>query len=343
MSARREPSFTLPRRGADHLPRLRDASPPVRRVPWLLASLAAHIALVLAALFLAYRVPRPSMELPAPAFDIVFEGGQPERPIAEPPPGFEAPPLPAAPPTPPPPPPPSVAAPAVPPPPTPAPAPPQPPLAEARPVPPTPEPALPVPPPPRPDQAVPIPPPPPPPPPPVAAPAPPAPPRPAAPPAAPAPQQPAPRFPPGTVFMPEGFALNRPAAPAGRQQSRGLDLTVDPRIIEGRTTSDPQVRVTGAQVGADWRAAFRQWLDENIRYPRRAIELGESGNVRVLVTAGPDGTVRDVRLVGPSTSPSLNMGTVMPFQGARLPAFPPPADPNGVTIELTVNYVLIRR
>jgi TonB family protein len=334
-------------------------------VPWLLASLAAHVALVLAALFLAYRLPRPSMELPAPAFDIVFEGGQPERPIAEPPPGFEAPPLPAAPPTPPPPPTPpaapSVAAPAVPPPPTPAPAPPPPPLAEARPVPPPPEPALPVPPPPRPDQAlpvpppprpdqaVPIPPPPPPPPPPVAAPPPPAPPRPAAPPvapappAAPAPQQPTPRFPPGTVFMPEGFALNRPAAPAGRPQARGLDLTVDPRIIEGRTTSDPQVRVTGAQVGADWRAAFRQWLDENIRYPRRAIELGESGNVRVLVTAAPDGTVRNVRLVGPSTSPSLNMGTVMPFQGARLPAFPPPADPNGVTIELTVNYVLIRR
>jgi TonB family protein len=143
--------------------------------------------------------------------------------------------------------------------------------------------------------------------------------------------------------MPEGFALNQPAQPAGRPQARGLDLTVDPRIIEGRATSDPQLRVTGAQVGADWRAAFRQWLDENIRYPRRAIELGESGSVRVLVTAAPDGTVRNVRLVGASTSPSLNLGTVMPFQGARLPAFPPPADPNGVTVELTVNYILIRR
>jgi TonB family protein len=103
------------------------------------------------------------------------------------------------------------------------------------------------------------------------------------------------------------------------------------------------VRVSGAQVGADWRAAFRRWLDDNIHYPRRAVELREQGSVRVLVRAAPDGTVRDVRLVGPSASPSLNFGTTFPFEGARLPAFPPPVDPDGATIELTVNYILIRR
>jgi TonB family protein len=113
-------------------------------------------------------------------------------------------------------------------------------------------------------------------------------------------------------------------------------------MMEGRATADPQVRVSGAQVGADWSAAFRRWLDQNLRYPPRAIENRESGRVRVLITAAPDGTVRDVRLVGPSLSPSLNVGTTFPFSGATLPAFPPPAQPN-VTIELTVTYILIQR
>jgi TonB family protein len=149
------------------------------------------------------------------------------------------------------------------------------------------------------------------------------------------------------VWAPNGVQVGpQAAAPqpqAGRPQGRGLDTTVDPRFIEGRPSADPSVRVTGAQVGADWRAAFRRWLDQNIRYPERAIQLGEDGTVRVRVIANPDGTVRSVQLVGPSTSPSLNFGTTFPFQGARLPAFPPPADPNGVTIDLTVNYILIRR
>jgi TonB family protein len=149
------------------------------------------------------------------------------------------------------------------------------------------------------------------------------------------------------IWVPEGVQIGpQAAAPrpqAGRPQGRGLDTTVDPRFIEGRPSADPSVRVTGAQVGADWRAAFRRWLDQNIRYPERAIQLGEDGTVRVRVIANPDGTVRSVQLVGPSTSPSLNFGTTFPFQGARLPAFPPPVDPNGVTIDLTVNYILIRR
>uniref|UniRef100_UPI0022EB7385 TonB family protein n=1 Tax=Falsiroseomonas oryzae TaxID=2766473 RepID=UPI0022EB7385 len=157
------------------------------------------------------------------------------------------------------------------------------------------------------------------------------------------PQQAAPAFPQGGLFLPEGFRLGQPAPPAGRPQSRGMDLRVDPRMAEGRAAADPAVRVTGAQVGADWRAAFRRWLDQNMRYPLRAVELGESGTVRVRVVAGPDGRVRSVQLTGPSLSPSLNVGTTLPFSGAQLPPFPPPADPDGVTIDLTVHYYLIRR
>jgi TonB family protein len=144
------------------------------------------------------------------------------------------------------------------------------------------------------------------------------------------------------VWAPDGVVLGRPAAPPpGRPQGRGLDLSVDPRQLEGRASRDPTLNVTGAQVGADWRAAFRRWLDQNLGYPEGAIIRNEQGTVRVQILANPDGTVRSVRLAGPSTSPSLNSGTTQPFAGARLPAFPPGSDPNGVQVELTVRYVLI--
>ncbi|MFL1462943.1 energy transducer TonB, partial [Roseococcus sp. DSY-14] len=164
---------------------------------------------------------------------------------------------------------------------------------------------------------------------------------PAAPPPPPARQAARPVMPPAT--LPEGFQLGgRAAPPPGRPAARGLDTTVDPRFLEGRLAADPMARVTGANVGVDWRAAFRRWLDQNMRYPLDAAARGEDGRVRVLITANPDGTVRGVRMLMPSSSPSLNSGTTRPFGGARLPAFPPGADPNGVTIELTVDYVLIR-
>uniref|UniRef100_UPI003F71DD03 energy transducer TonB n=1 Tax=Falsiroseomonas sp. TaxID=2870721 RepID=UPI003F71DD03 len=150
----------------------------------------------------------------------------------------------------------------------------------------------------------------------------------------------------GVLWAPGGIALGptaRPSPPAGRPAGRGLDLSVDPRLLQGETRADPNLRVTGAQVGANWLAAFRRWTDQNLSYPLGAIQNRESGTVRVRVVAAPDGRVLSVRLITPSGSPSLNFGTTFPFSGARLPAFPPPADPEGVTIDLTVNYRLIQR
>ncbi len=390
---------------------------------WAAGSALLHGLLLALLLFWPDARPRPATDLPAPAFDIVFDGGTPEQASGEAPPGEEVPPGPAPSPAP--------AAPAMPPPPPPPVAAPppvalQPPI-PAAPIPAAPAPAAPsVPAPPPPDVAPPPPRGPPPPPPSPGAPppplAPPPPPMPAAPPPrlAPAPPPPAPtlraevpalpapppapprpeappaedappplpeaaellapptdlrlspRFalplppaatpPPPTpaptptrreaqplpgVFLPRGAQLGggSPAAPvpSGRPQGRGLDLSVDPRFAEGTATADPSVRVEGAQVGANWRAAFRRWLEQNISYPQDAARRGEDGTVRVRIIAAPDGTVRSVRLVGPSTSPSLNYATTFPFQGAQIPAFPPPADPGGVTVDLTVNFILRRQ
>ncbi|MGG5808900.1 TonB family protein [Falsiroseomonas sp. CW058] len=348
VAARREPPAPLPRPAAPLPDRGRAPRPPHARWPWWLASLLAHAAVIAALLSWPDPRPRGPAPLPPPSFDVVFEGGQPERPLGEAPEGLEVPPVPPVP----------AAPPRLP---GPPPAPPAPSQAVQLPVPPS---AVP-PPPPAPPVSVP----PPPPAPPVAEPAPPPipdlaeilppprelrlreryepppSPRPEAQAPPPRPQVPPAALPPGVMLAPQGFALARPASPAqsGRPQGRGLDLAVDPRMLEGRASADPAMRVTGAEVGADWRAAFRRWLDQNIHYPARAAAEGESGTVRVRVVAEPDGRVRSVRLVGPSASPSLNFGTTFPFDGARLPPFPPPADPGGVTIDLTVNYILIRR
>ncbi|WP_421990706.1 energy transducer TonB [Roseococcus sp.] len=363
-------------RPATTRPRWRSSPPERRRLGFqaaILGSVLAHLLLGLALYF--WPDPRkPQETLPPPTFDIVFEGGQPQQSEAEPtegepsepqppePPSMaEEPPPPEAPPQPglPPPPPPAqqtLPQPPAPPPPSPVPAPPMPmpPVQQALPLPPPPVP----PPTPPVQQAEPAPrmegtidlfapptalrlpdrlseslPPPPPPPPP-------APPQTQQRPPSQQAQPPRPNLP--GIWAPGGVQLGQPPTPpAGRRQARGLDLTVDPRLTEGRPSRDPSVRVSGANVGADWRAAFRRWLDQNIHYSQQAIMRGEDGQVRVRIMAAPDGTVRGVQLTGPSTSPSLNFGTTYPFNGARLPAFPPGSDPN-VTIDLTVNYVLLR-
>ena len=55
----------------------------------------------------------------------------------------------------------------------------------------------------------------------------------------------------------------------------------------------------------------------------------------------PDGRVRSGKLVRQSGSIWLDAGTVSLFRNAMLPPFPPGADPAGVTIDFTINYVLI--
>ncbi|GGJ38846.1 hypothetical protein GCM10011320_53100 [Neoroseomonas lacus] len=269
--------------------------------------------------------PRPATP-PVPPPPRVAEPLPPPPPIAEPPPRVAdasptpPPPRPAEPP---PTPPPVVTAPESPPPPprrqVEAPAPPPPPAPERTPPPPQParppvlaeRPAAP--------QPLPLPPPPPPPPP---APSPPA--------------QTAERLPPLDLTRRPPIHLGDPGRSAAPR--RGLDLS------PGATTAGPgdteQLRVRGAQAGPDWRNAFRQWLDQNLHYPREAIDLREQGPVTVRIQTGPDGRVRGVELRTASRSIRLNFYSQSVFRGAQLPPFPPGTAEDQVTIDLTINYIL---
>ena len=99
----------------------------------------------------------------------------------------------------------------------------------------------------------------------------------------------------------------------------------------------------GAEAGPDWRNAFRQWLDQNLRYPREAIDLREQGPVTVRINTGPDGRVRGVELRTASRSIHLNFYSQNVFRGAQLPPFPPGTAEQQVTIDLTINYILYGR
>jgi TonB family protein len=141
--------------------------------------------------------------------------------------------------------------------------------------------------------------------------------------------------------MPEAAPLaQRQPTPAQPSRPRQLDLALGPAI--GRMTPEPEAQIRGAQVGPDWRNAFRAWLEQHKRYPEMARVLGQEGTNKIEMVVAPNGRVMAARLVRPSGSVWLDSGTVNLFRNADLPPFPPGADPNGVTVNLTIHYVLIR-
>ncbi|GAA0587418.1 hypothetical protein GCM10009416_27390 [Craurococcus roseus] len=321
----------------------RGGARPVRSLrPGLLLSALLHLGLAALVAFASWQRQKPPEPLPPPAYEVAFEAGAPEAPAQQEsapsaPPGVEAPQvevteavpeeLPPAPPL-------AAEEPAAPetlaerlPPEKPVPPPPPAPqeeprqtTAEADPVPPT-------------EEVSPVPPPPPP------APTPPqreaaltAPPRPARP--------PQPERLPG-LYLPDARLNPAPARP--EQQRRGLDLSPPSAMRQpGRDSPEAQLSVRGAQVGPDWRNAFRRWMDEHGRYPTNAAVVGDQGTTRIELIVEPDGRVRSGRLLRRSGSVWLDAGTVSLFRNAVLPPFPPGADPSGVTIDLTINYILIR-
>ena len=316
------------RRAARAVPSLR---------PGLLFSAFLHLGLAALVALASWQRGKPPEPLPPPAYEVAFEAGAPEPPAQEEsapsvPPSVEAPPVDVAeavpeelPPAPPlaaeePPVPDTFAERAPPAPPPPAPEEPRQ-AAEAEPVPPT-------------EEVSPVPPPPPP--------APPAPQREAAltAPPMPAPRPPQPERLPG-LYLPDARLTPAPSRP--EQQRRGLDLSPPSAMRQpGRDSPEAQLSVRGAQVGPDWRNAFRRWMDEHGRYPTDAAVVGDQGTTRIELIVEPNGRVRSGRLLRRSGSVWLDAGTVSLFRNATLPPFPPGADPSGVTIDLTINYILIR-
>ncbi|HEY4251493.1 MAG TPA: TonB family protein [Roseomonas sp.] len=343
---------------------------------WLWLAVAVSLVLhALLAIFLLWRQPKPlpSPDASLPSVDLVFDEAAPrsapeessaQQQAPSPAPAVPVPPIPQTAPETPPVPPSEL-----------APPPPQPETAPPLPLPPPalapPEPAPPAPPPPAPEtqapplpQPLPLPPPLPAPPDADALPLPPPPP--------PAPPQPRPTAPPRTAPAPRSpfdGALMLPrtpafptARPAPRQQAsqaqprhQGLDFSVGPQALQRPPSPAPAVRqsenaagaalqITGAQLGADWRAAFQAWLQRNGYYPPEAARNGEDGPVTVRFDVDRDGRVTSLRLIYASGSRLLDMATTGLLRDRTIPPFPPGTrGGDTATITLTINYILVRR
>jgi protein TonB len=340
--------------------RLQAGRPGGRRWLWLalICSLLLHALL---ALFLLRKQPPPMPQADStlPSYELVFDEAatreapdpgtaqlqaptpQPATPpVPEPVPETEpAPPVPLTPPPMPPPPQPApeLAQPA-----PPAALPPPPvPVPEAAPTEVPPEP-LPPPPPSPTAEALPLPPPPAPPPPPMPA----------------APRAAAPNPLQGAMMLPRApFPPSRPAPPASPSappRRQGMDLSVGPQALNappspspalrrGENAAGASLRITGAELGADWRAAFQAWLQRNGYYPPEAARAGEDGPVTVRFEVGRDGRVRWVRLIYASGSRWLDIATQALLRDRMIPPFPPGNRDEQATIDLTIHYILIRR
>ncbi|MBY0336944.1 MAG: energy transducer TonB, partial [Acetobacteraceae bacterium] len=150
---------------------------------------------------------------------------------------------------------------------------------------------------------------------------------------------------PGGIWMPEGTQLGQPAVPQrqGRPDGgRGLDTSVAPRFLEARPSTSNSLRVLSGNAPQDWQAGFQRWVRQNLHFPLDAAARGEDGPVTVLLDIGVDGRVRRVTMVRPSTSPSLNRMTTWPFIDAQLPPLPAAGNADGLRLEFTARYVLIR-
>jgi TonB family protein len=138
--------------------------------------------------------------------------------------------------------------------------------------------------------------------------------------------------------------LGRPA-PA-QPSSSGVRREREPAAASSAGNADApnaELRIRGAQLGADWRAAFMAWLRQHGYYPRQAAEAGEDGTAVVRFNVDRSGRVSGLQLIGRSGSIWLDAGAQALLRGQTVPPFPPGTRDDSAEIDLTINYILRRR
>jgi protein TonB len=136
------------------------------------------------------------------------------------------------------------------------------------------------------------------------------------------------------------WLFGAPAPPvAANRGSEREDVT---RADRGPSRSNPY-NVRGAEsLGPDWMNEFSAWVEEHKRYPEQAAMNDEDGTNMVQIRIHRDGRVEAVSLEQRSGSSWLDMGTVSLFRDRRLPPFPPDAKDDDLTIEFTMQYIIVR-
>lgn len=136
--------------------------------------------------------------------------------------------------------------------------------------------------------------------------------------------------------------------PRHRRGNRGgsgapIDMSLGPLSTNGQINAPFMTRNSIRGVSEDYGGEVDRWIRAHLYYPEDAIKNGEDGPSSVHVVLDRSGHVRSVRLTGQSGSYSLDAATTGMFQGAHLPPVPPDMKGDHFDIDLTINYLLIRR
>lgn len=150
----------------------------------------------------------------------------------------------------------------------------------------------------------------------------------------------------GALDLSQGppVALGRPSPPSAPGSS-GTRRDRDAAAAVASPQADApnaQLRIRGANLGADWRSAFMAWLREHGYYPRQAVEAGEDGTAVVRFTVDRTGRVSGLQLIGRSGSIWLDAGAQALLRGRSVPPFPTSTREDSAEIDLTINYILRR-
>ncbi|GAA4502619.1 energy transducer TonB [Gluconacetobacter tumulicola] len=122
-----------------------------------------------------------------------------------------------------------------------------------------------------------------------------------------------------------------------------IDLSVGPVVRNGQLNApySSQTQVRG--VSEDYGEEIDRWIRSHMYYPEEAARAGDDGASTVHVVLDRSGRVRGVRLTGQSGSYYLDAATTGMFHGAELPPVPPDMAGDHFDIDVTINYILIRR
>ncbi len=140
-------------------------------------------------------------------------------------------------------------------------------------------------------------------------------------------------------------APSTPRRQRGRRGGSGapIDMSLGPLSTNGQINAPFMTRNSIRGVSDDYGSEIDRWIRAHLYYPEDAIKNGEDGPSSVHVVLDRSGRVKSVRLTGQSGSYSLDAATTGMFQGAQLPPVPPDMKGDHFDIDLTINYILIRR
>ena len=132
---------------------------------------------------------------------------------------------------------------------------------------------------------------------------------------------------------------------AGRPPGAGgaIDLSLGPMVQNGQLLT-PYASATSIRgVSSDYEAELSAWIRRHMYYPEEAARHGEDGPSHVHVVLDRQGQVKSIRLVSSSGSYTLDDATQGMFRGATLPPVPPDMSGKAFDVDLTIDYILIRR